>query len=323
MDEPPSLGVFGQATKCVEYLRERIAPELHRPSVGIICGSGLGDLANAVLPGIQAEFDYQDLTYFPWSTVQGHAGKLLFGFFTNNTPPVVLMIGRAHFYEGHSIDHIAFPIRVLKLLGIETLIVTNAAGGLNHDYSVGDVVIISDHLNLAGLAGIHPLRGPNVVEFGVRFPPLSEAYDLDLRRRAHRAWKQMERFQETRKLHEGVYAFVGGPSYETRAECRMLKGLGADLVGMSTVPEVIVARHCGIRVLAISLVTNEAVVEASPWGGDPDLDRLTEDQLNGWYGGFKANHEEVLQAGVSAAMDVQQLVRWVVHGLTTPWIEKR
>jgi len=171
-------------------------------------------------------------------------------------------------------------------------------------------------LNLAGLAGIHPLRGPNAEEFGLRFPPLSDGYDLHLRRTAHEAWKQLSSKQSTRKLHEGVYAFVGGPSYETRAECRMLRGFGADVVGMSTVPEVIIARHSGVRVLAISLVTNNAVLDAGPHGDDPSLEGLTTSQLLQSSEMGKANHEEVLEAGRMAAIDMQQLVRLIVQRLS-------
>ena len=225
---------------------------------------------------------------------------------------------------------------------IQYPLVTNAAGSLNPAYVVGDIVVLNDvrltiskhcswtdsiqHLNLAGLAGIHPLRGPNAEEFGLRFPPLSDGYDLHLRRTAHEAWKQLNSVQNTRKLHEGVYAFVGGPrydvtacstvlsllltrtSYETRAECRMLRGFGADVVGMSTVPEIIIARHSGIRVLAMSLVTNNAVLDSGPQGDDPSLEGLTRSQLLQFSEQGKANHEEVLKAGRSAALDMQVLV---------------
>ncbi|KAK3169492.1 hypothetical protein OEA41_008875 [Lepraria neglecta] len=202
----------------------------------------------------------------------------------------------------------------MKRLGVETIVVTNAAGGLNPDYSVGDLVILNDHINLAGLAGIHPLRGPNADDFGTRFPALSDAYDLDLRRRAHQLWKSLDRGTEsTRRLHEGVYAFVGGPSYETRAECRMLRSFGADVVGMSTVPEIIVARHCNIRVLALSLVTNNAVLEAGPRGDDIAIQGSSAQDLDKAIEKGKANHEEVLAAGQNAAADVQQLVGLLVR----------
>lgn len=188
------------------------------------------------------------------------------------------------------------------------MLVTNAAGGLSPLHNVGDIVLISDHINLAGLVGNHPLRGPNEDDLGVRFPPLSDAYDLDLRRRAHIAWAEIQQGSPTMPkmtLHEGVYAFVGGPSYETRAECRMLRLLGADIVGMSTVPEIIAARHAGMRVLALSLVTNNAVLEPVIRGDDPAVAGMGQTELMDFLGKGKANHEEVLEAGKSAAETMQ------------------
>jgi len=193
-------------------------------------------------------------------------------------------------------------------LGTHTSPVTNAAGGLNPDYSVGDIVMLNDHLNLAGLVGIHPLRGPNEDDFGVRFPPLSDAYDLDLRRRTHRAWKTLGLHKGTCRLHEGVYAFVGGPSYETRAECRMLRMLGDDVVGMSTAPEIVTARHSGIRVLAFSLVTNKSVLEAGPRGDDPEIQDFTDVGLTEYLSSGRANHEEVLKVGEDAAVVMQVMI---------------
>lgn len=171
------------------------------------------------------------------------------------------------------------------------------------------------HLNLAGLVGFHPLRGPNVEDFGVRFPPLSDAYDIELRQRAHRIWNGIRPSDSKRRLHEGVYAFVGGPSYETRAECRLLNSLGADLVGMSTVPEIIVARHSGIRILAFSLVTNSAVLQPVARGDDPALQGMSRAELDAYLSKGKANHEEVLEAGREAAVDMQSLVQQIVSGL--------
>ena len=234
--------------------------------------------------------------------VQGHAGKLVFGLLDKRVP-AVLMLGRFHYYEGHSIEKVTYPIRIFHLLGVETVIVTNAAGGLNADYAVGDVVLLNDHLFLAGLAGVHPLRGPNLAEFGIRFPPLSDAYDLELRRAAYTAWHKSQPGERTRRLYEGVYAFVGGPSFETRAECRMLHRLGADLVGMSTVPEVIVARHCGLRVLAMSLVTNNGVLEPTPKGDDVLVENASTDELKKINEEGKVDHEEVLEEGRLAALD--------------------
>ena len=205
-------------------------------------------------------------------------------------------------------------------LGCETMLLTNAAGGLNPDYAVGDIVCLNDHLNLAGLTGWHPLRGPNADDFGTRFPPLSDAYDIQLRQLAHKAWRELkadtpEPTQGGRRLHEGVYAFVAGPSYETRAECRMLRQLGADVVGMSTVPEIVVARHSGMRVLAFSLVTNKAVLEPTVRGDDRELEGMGREELDAYLSRGRADHAEVLEAGKGAAVDMQGLVLRVVSEL--------
>lgn len=193
----------------------------------------------------------------------------------------------------------------MKLLGISTVIVTNAAGGLNPEFSVGDIMVLNDHINFPGLAGAHPLRGPNEEDFGTRFPSLSDAYDLQLRKMIHLSYKKLRDVAPNRKLHEGVYVFVSGPSFETRAECRMLRLMGADVVGMSTVPEIIVARHCGIRVLAMSLVTNCAVLEAGPRGDSILVEGSGEEELKRVIEIGKANHEEVLETGREAARDLQ------------------
>ncbi|KAI9785022.1 MAG: hypothetical protein M1839_001219 [Geoglossum umbratile] len=318
MAEIAPLSVFQKATAAVQYIRISLPPSLASPRVGIICGSGLGGLADTIHPQPKYEVAYADIPHFPVSTVQGHAGKLVFGLLGGKRTPVVLMVGRAHFYEGHTIEKITLPVRALKVLGIEATIVTNAAGGLNAGYAVGDVVVMNDHLNLAGLVGIHPLRGPNSDDFGVRFPALSDAYDLELRRMVHRAWRSLQLGQDGRRIHEGVYAFVGGPSrYETRAECRLLRSLGADLVGMSTVPEIIVARHSGLRVLALSLVTNIAVLDAGPRGDNVEIESIAGGDLNKAIEKGKANHEEVLAAGLEAAKDMQVLVKQCVDDMFT------
>ncbi|KAJ5902483.1 purine nucleoside phosphorylase [Penicillium taxi] len=303
--------IFEQANESVSFLRDSLPEALQKPLVAIVCGSGLSGLANTVQAEPRAEYDYSAIPHFPRPTVAGHAGKLVFGLLGQKIP-AVLMVGRAHYYEGHSMDQVTFPIRVFKQLGVDTVILTNAAGGLNSKYNVGDIIVLNDHIFLAGLAGVHPLRGPNVEEFGVRFPPLSDAYDLDLRRNVHQAWKEVIPSQSTRKLHEGVYAFVSGPTYETRAESRMLQMMGADVVGMSTVPEIVVARHCGLRVLAFSLVTNNAVLTPVPRGDEELFQGKTADELNAILEEGKAGHEEVLEAGRTAALDMQKLV---VHTL--------
>ncbi|KAI9672425.1 MAG: hypothetical protein M1829_004504 [Trizodia sp. TS-e1964] len=293
------------------FLLSSLPESLQRPSVAIVCGSGLGGLAEALHLEPRVEIAYGDIPNFPKATVVGHAGKLVFGLLGVAKFPAVLMVGS--YYEGHDIDKVAFPMRVFKILGVQTIIVTNAAGGLNPDYSVGDVVLLSDHINLAGLVGTHPLRGPNSDKLGVRFLPLSDAYDLELRKLGHSAWKKLEL---PRKIHEGVYAFVGGPTYETRAESRMLQLLGADLVGMSTVPEVIVARHSGLRVLALSLVTNKAIKDPGPRGDDKELEEASSQDLTKIIEEGRASHEEVLEAGRKAALDLQHLVIQVVDDMS-------
>jgi len=225
------------------------------------------------------------------------------------------MVGRAHFYEGHSIEKITFPTRVMKLLGIESLIVTNAAGGLNPEFHVGDIMLLNDHLNIPGLAGIHPLRGRNEEDYGTRFPALSDAYDLEFRKAAHLAYRKLEGVSTRRAMREGVYAFVSGPTFETRAECRMLRAMGADVVGMSTVPEICVARHAGIRVLAMSLVTNRAVLEAVPRGDSLLVESMQDNDLNQVLAVGKADHVEVLEAGLEAAADMQVLVRQFIDNI--------
>jgi purine-nucleoside phosphorylase len=213
-------------------------------------------------------------------------------------------------------EQATFATRVCKVLGVETILLTNAAGGLNPAYNVGDLVCLNDHLNLAGLVGFHPLRGANEEEFGVRFPPLSDAYDIHLRQLAHRSWNELRHQSPSpRQMHEGTYAFVAGPTYETRAECRMLRNLGADVVGMSTVPEIVTARHSSMRVLAFSLVTNKSVLEPTVRADDPELQGMTREQLDQYLGQGKANHLEVLEAGQEAAADMQSLVLRIVTQL--------
>lgn len=259
-----------------------------RPTVGIVCGSGLGGLAEMLKD--REVIKYSDIPNFPQSTVHGHAGQLVFG--TLKGKPCVCMQGRFHLYEGYSIQKITLPMRVFKLMGVETMIMTNAAGGLNQDYKVGDVMIIKDHINMPGFAGVSPLTGPNDDRFGVRFPCMSDAYDRELRQLAHDVAAELS---YSDFLQEGVYCVLGGPSFETIAECRLLHKLGADAVGMSTVHEVIVARHAGMRCFALSLITNRAVM---------DYDSQE-----------KANHEEVLEAGRQRAEQLEKLVSTMVARL--------
>jgi purine-nucleoside phosphorylase len=220
---------------------------------------------------------YEQIPFFAPSTVEGHKGQLVMG--RMGSRDIAVMNGRLHYYEGYSLQQTTFPIRVLKQLGCETLIITNAAGGLNPAFAVGDLMLITDHINLPGFAGNSPLYGPNDAALGVRFPDMHNAYDRDLRALATDAAKRMGL-----TLRSGVYAMLGGPAFETPAEVRFLRAIGADAVGMSTAAEVIIARHGGQRVLGISMISNML----SP---DPDAPLV--------------NHEEVLAAGHNA---VKQLV---------------
>ncbi|MGM0746728.1 MAG: purine nucleoside phosphorylase I, inosine and guanosine-specific [Bacillota bacterium] len=216
------------------------------PKIGLILGSGLGILADEIEGAIKLK--YEDIPDFPVSTVEGHAGQLVFG--TLEGVSVVAMQGRFHFYEGYSMDKVTFPVRVMKELGVEALIVTNAAGGINTAFRAGDLMIITDHINYMGT---NPLIGPNEADFGVRFPDMSSAYDKDLSQLAEKMAQELQI-----PVQKGVYTAVTGPSYETPAEVRFLRTIGSDAVGMSTVPEVIVAKHAGLRVLGISCISNAA-----------------------------------------------------------------
>ncbi|WP_442594676.1 purine-nucleoside phosphorylase [Neobacillus sp. D3-1R] len=216
------------------------------PKIGLILGSGLGVLAEEIKDAVK--IPYNEIPDFPVSTVEGHAGQLVFG--SVNDVKVVAMQGRFHYYEGYSFEKVTFPVRVMKELGVDILIVTNAAGGVNESYSPGDLMIISDHINNMGT---NPLIGPNDSRLGVRFPDMSEGYSKQLRTIAREVAKNL-----SIKVQEGVYVGNTGPSYETPAEVRMLRTLGGDAVGMSTVPEVIVARHAGLEVMGISCISNMA-----------------------------------------------------------------
>lgn len=276
--EASSRHSFDECKETAEWLLKRITSS---PVLAIICGSGLGGLAEKLEDSVA--FNYQDIPRFPTSTVPGHAGKLVFGRLMGHD--CVCMQGRFHFYEGYSIHTVSYPVRVFSLMGVKTLIVTNAAGGLNDSYSVGDFMIIKDHINMPGFAGQNPLCGPNDDRFGVRFPCMSDAYDRELRSKMKSA---AEALGVAHFLQEGVYCMLAGPSFETIAECKLLQTLGADAVGMSTVPEVLVARHCGLRVLGLSLITNKAITDYN-----------SEE---------KANHEEVLLTTQRQTKLLQDLV---------------
>jgi purine-nucleoside phosphorylase len=255
-----------------------------KPRIGMILGSGLGSLADSVKERTIIQPD--QIPGWPLSTVVGHSGKLVLGTLENQT--VFVLQGRAHYYEGYSMPRLGLPVRVMQRLGIEILIVTNAAGGVNPEFEPGELMLISDHINLIGMAGLNPLRGPNLEDFGPRFPDMSQAYDPVLKDIA----REVADSQDI-PMREGVYICLAGPSFETPADLRFLRGIGVDAVGMSTVPEVTVARHGGTRVLGISGISNKA-----------NLDGKT-----------ITTHEEVLEAGEVIVPRLTTLIRGVLQAI--------
>lgn len=262
-------------------IRGRISTE---PKVAVILGSGLGPLAESVENA--TTILTRQLPFWPVSTVEGHEGRLIIGNLENQD--VITMQGRVHYYEGYSIGEIGLPVRVMARLGIETLIVTNAAGAVNPDFEPGDLMLLTDHLNLIGMAGLNPLRGPNIDELGPRFPDMAQSYDRDLLQLARDTAAENDFTPR-----EGVYVCLAGPSFETPADLRFLRGIGVDAVGMSTVPEVTVARHAGLRVLGISGISNKA-----------NLD-----------GDTPTSHEEVLAAGKVIVPKLTTIIRGVLRRL--------
>jgi purine-nucleoside phosphorylase len=277
-DVADSSSLYERAEHAARTIRERIQLE---PRIALVLGSGLGDFGNEFQEAVA--IPYQEIPGFPVSTVAGHAGRLVIGKIDN--VPVLAMQGRVHFYEGYSLEEVTFPIRTFKLLGINTLVLTNAAGGVDVQLSQGALMLISDHLNLMG---VNPLRGPNDERFGPRFPDMSAVYSQVLQHQAIAEAQAMGLL-----LRRGVYAGLSGPSYETPAEIRLLRGLGADAVGMSTVPEAIVACQMGIEVLGISCITNMA----AGLGNEP------------------INHEEVMETGKQVRETFAALLRRLVVSL--------
>jgi len=267
--------------QAADAIRARVDIE---PEVGLILGTGLGDLADSVEDSVVIPTG--QLPRWPVSTVQGHMGRLVIG--TLEGVKVLVLQGRTHFYEGYSMGEITLPVRVMQRLGCDKLIVTNAAGAINPDYVPGDLMLIKDHINIIGMGGANPLNGPNLDEFGVRFPDMSQPYDKELLKLAR------ETCDEAKMLvREGVYVSLAGPSFETPADLRFLRAIGSDAVGMSTVPEVIVARHGGVRVLGISGISNKANLDGST---------IT-------------THEEVLEAGQILVPKLTTLIRGVLARL--------
>jgi len=276
------MTLYDQVMEAVTAIQ---AHTLQKPAVALILGSGLGDLVAELRDAVA--IPYAQIPHFAHSTAIGHAGRLLIGMLED--VPVVVMQGRLHLYEGYSLPVLTLPVRVMHSLGAHTLIVTNAAGGINAAYRQGDFMLIRDHINMPGLAGASPLVGPNDERFGERFPALAQAYDAGLRALA----RSVAASGPDITLHEGVYTMVGGPNYETGAELKFLGIIGTDAVGMSTVPEVVVARHMGMRVLGLSLITNAAI-------GDETQE---------------VNHAEVLAVADAARPKFAALVRGIVRGI--------
>jgi len=268
---------------------DRIADEIRsrisiNPQIGLILGSGLGPLSESVEDPII--IPYHDLPGWPLSTVEGHAGELIIGKLEGQD--VLVMNGRIHYYEGYEMSQVTLPIRVMQRLGIKIIVVTNAAGGVNQDFIPGNPMLITDHLNLLGMAGANPLRGPNMEEFGTRFPDMSQPYDRGLQELARTVASDLGI-----TLYEGIYVCLAGPTFETPADLRFLLGAGVDAVGMSTVPEVIVANHGGQRVLGISGITNSSSL----------------------YGEAETTHDEVIETGLVVAPTMMSLIRGVLKAL--------
>ena len=257
-----------------------------QPVIGLVLGSGLGGLADQIQGGVA--ISYHDIPGWPQSTVIGHSGKLVIGYLEGKV--VVAQQGRAHFYEGYNLQQVTFPMRVMHVMGVQKVILTNAAGGVNKSYRTGDLMLLNDHINFVGMVGNNPLMGPNDDSIGPRFLGMAHTYDLELRTAA----KQVA-IAEGIPLHEGVYACLSGPNFETPAEIRMLRTIGADAVGMSTVHEALVARHAGMSVMACSGITNECidVVDAK----------------------METNHEEVLDAGKILVPKLTAILQGVIRSL--------
>lgn len=267
-----------QIDQAADAIRKKTS---YHPRVGLILGSGLNSLADSVKkPDI---IPYSELPNWPISTVQGHTGRLVIGELEGQT--VFVMQGRIHFYEGYSMSQITLPVRVMLRLGLEMMFVTNAAGAVHPDFVPGDVMLITDHLNLVGMTGANPLMGPNIDELGPRFPDMSQAYDRKLMAMARQVASD-----EKVLLREGVYCALSGPSFEGPADLRFLRVAGADAVGMSTVPEVIVARHGGMRVLGFSGISNKANLDGST----------------------ATTHEEVIEAGKIITPKMEKIIRGVL-----------
>ena len=293
-DRSPS-SVFASYRKAASYLKTTLdSSGAPLPKIGIICGSGLSGLSKALTNPVTIK--YGSIPGFPsHTTVAGHKGEIVIGLLGDSDVPAICFRGRFHSYEGHDMNTVVLPVRIMRCLGVKLLIVTNAAGGLNPDFAVGDVVNVMDYFALPMLAGKNPLIGPNDDELGPRFPPVSNAFDPSIQDVVMKAAKNVKMDQFVRK--NGTYCFVSGPMYESKAECKFLRSVGGDSVGMSTVPEIVAAHHSGMKVLCLSLITNKVIAE-----GDE---------------GPPASLEEVLDAVNTRSEQVQFLVKEIVNELQT------
>jgi len=272
------MELFDKIQETAAFIRGHIS---QTPTVGIILGSGLGGLTDIISK--EKVLHYADIPHFPLSTVKGHSGELVFGKIGNTN--VVLMSGRFHYYEGYDMHTVTFPIRAMKALGVETLVLSNAAGGMNRDFGIGDLMLITDHINLFPE---HPLRGPNDERLGTRFPDMSQPYDHTLINSAKEIAHKLNI-----EIKTGVYVGLQGPTFETPAEYRWLHTIGGDAVGMSTVPEVIVAKHSGMRVFALSVITDIGISDTP----------------------VVITHEEVLEAANAAAPKMAAIVAELVKSV--------
>lgn len=272
---------LAQIDEIAEKIRKQISIQ---PVIGMILGSGLNGLADSVQKATL--ISYHDLPNFPVSTVHGHVGRFVIGELEGK--PVLVMQGRVHYYEGYTMGEVTLPVRVMQRLGIQNMVVTNAAGGVHPDFVPGDVMLITDQLNLMGMSGLNPLMGPNLDEIGPRFPDMSQPYDEEYCELARKIARE-----NGITLREGIYAGLSGPSFESPADLRFLRLAGADAVGMSTVPEVIIARHGNMRVLGLSGISNKANLDGST---------IT-------------THEEVIEAGKVITPKIEKIVRGILRSL--------
>ena len=267
-----------QLSETISYIKLKFKKQ---PTIGVVLGSGLGNFIDEI--EIDAEISYADLPHFPVSTVKGHSGKLILG--KMHGKDIVVMSGRFHFYEGYTVQQVVYPIRVMKMLGVKTLLISNAAGGVNTSFKVGDLMIINDHISLFTL---NPLPGKNEDELGIRFPDMSEPYNKELINKAKTIAKNLGY-----DIKEGVYCGVTGPSFETRAEYKLIKTVGGDAVGMSTIQEVIAAVHAGMKIFAMSIISNMGI----------------RDEEN------EVTHEEVLSAANAAEPKMTAIFKQLINEL--------